>query len=277
MRPPREFAGYVVLGLLGPALFGGSGTARASDPLGPTAVDRAAYPERVVALNAADAEAVARPAPSRKLGRLALTAGVRTDVVTSSGLDPFSDSDALPQSSLALRYLGSPRGGLGFGVGAVWDHGSFSSTARGAPTQLDTDRFSLMFEGRLPLWARLTGIARVAPGVLRRTARVTDPSIPNPPYSTASGLTAEQTLSAVSVDGSLGLDLLVAEARPLRGGALGFWLAGDAGYSYSPGRNVVLATSQGADSTANRTDAPVRLPQLALRGFFFRLAASVSF
>jgi hypothetical protein len=205
-----------------------------------------------------------------------VTAGVRTDVVTSTGLDPFSDSDALAQSSLAARYVVSPRHAPGFGLGLDWDHGSFSSTARGSRTQLDTDRFSLTLEGRLPLASHLFGVARVAPGILRRSARLNDWSLPNPAYSMTSGFTAEQTSSTASVDGSLGLDLLVAEARPGLVAPIGFWLTGDAGYSYSAGRNLVLA-SQAGDPSAGRTDEPIRLGQLALRGFFFRFAVSVSF
>jgi len=208
---------------------------------------------------------------------LVLSAGVRTDLVRSSGLDAFSSSDALAQSSLAVRYLVMPPGhALGFGLGASWDHGSWSSAARGAPTELDTDRLSITLEGRLRLVRRLTAVARVAPGILRRSARLTELSLPDPPYGTASALVAEQVESTASVDGSLGLDLLVAETTRLTAAGVGFWVSADAGYSYSAGRNLVLA-SGGGDAAANRTDDPVRLGQLALRGIFFRFAASVSF
>jgi hypothetical protein len=208
---------------------------------------------------------------------LVLSAGVRTDLVRSSGLDAFSSSDALAQSSLAVRYLVMPPGhALGFGLGASWDHGTWSSAARGAPTELDTDRLSITLEGRLRLVRRLTAVARVAPGILRRSARLTELSLPDPPYGTASALVAEQVESTASVDGSLGLDLLVAETNRLTAAGVGLWVSADAGYSYSAGRNLVLA-SGGGDAAANRTDDPVRLGQLALRGIFFRFAASVSF
>jgi hypothetical protein len=221
-----------------------------------------------------DAEATQPASPSRRA--LVLSAGVRTDLVRSSGLDAFSSSDALAQSSLAVRYLVMPPGhALGLGLGASWDHGTWSSAARGAPTELDTNRLSITLEGRLRLVRRLTAVARVAPGILRRSARLTELSLPNPPFGTASALVAEQVESTASVDGSLGLDLLVAETTRLRAAAVGLWVSADAGYSYSAGRNLVLAS--GGDAVANRTDDPVRLGQLALRGIFFRFAASVSF
>jgi hypothetical protein len=279
MRPPRDVLGFLLLGsfpllamVVGwQAPVWASGLVLDATPAAANDADTA--DTRGMPALGADARAPARPL---RRGRFVVTAGVRTDVVTSTGLDPFSGTDALAQSSLAARYIVSPRHAPGFGVGLDWDHGSFSSTARGASTQLDTDRFSLTLEGRLPLVSHLFGVARVAPGILRRSARLTDWSIPNPAYATTSGLTAEQIKSTASVDGSLGLDLLVAEARPVLGAPIGFWLSGDAGYSYSAGRNLVLS-SQTGDPAAARTDEPIRLGQLALRGFFFRFAASVSF
>jgi hypothetical protein len=279
MRPPRDrlvlsilgsFPLLAVVGWQASASASASGLTLEAPPPATRTADTAEWSMPTVGAEAR------RPDLVPRRGRFVLTAGVRTDLVTSTGLDPFSDSDALAQSSLAVRYVVSPRHAPGFGAGLDWDHGSFSSTARGSRTQLDTDRFSLTIEGRLPLASHLFGVARVAPGILRRSARLTDGSIPDPAYSTTSGLTAEQVLSTVSVDGSLGLDLLVAEAHPGLGAPIGFWLTGDAGYSYSAGRNLVLASEAG-QTPAGRTDEPIRLGQLALRGGFFRLAVSVSF
>jgi hypothetical protein len=207
---------------------------------------------------------------------LALSLGVRTDLVRSRAFDPFSASDDLQQSSLGARYtVHASELGVGFGVGVAWDHGSSTATARSASTALTLDRLSLTVEGRAPLSRHFTALVRVAPGLLRRSTTLTDGSLPNAPYTLASAGTASQTASSVSADASVGMEFLVGrlQAATL---PVGLSLLADGGYSYAPAREVVFS-SAASTAVGGRTDQPVRFGKLAIGGVFFRLAAAVLF
>jgi hypothetical protein len=214
---------------------------------------------------------------------VALSLGLRTDLIRSAAFDPFSETDDLQQLSLAARYTMAPGAAAGsggervlrFGVGFAWDHGNATAMARGGNSTLNTDRMSVALEGQLPLWRQLALVARVAPGLLRRSTTLSEASLPDAPYTTSSMYSAGQVAKSFCADASLGLDLVVGRLQTANIGSLGLAIAADLGYSFAAAKDVVLATGSG--TSPGRTDEPIRLGSMAIGGMFFRFAGAVLF
>jgi hypothetical protein len=277
MSTHRSVKGAVVLSaMMALAISSGSAAAYAAYAA-PNAASTGFLPaeEQAVEGQASAATAGRQEEPPSRLRGLALSLGVRTDLVRSRAFDPFSTSDDLQQSSLGARYFHASELGVGFGVGVAWDHGSSTATARSAATALTLDRLSLTLEGRAPLSRHFTALARVAPGWLRRATTLTDGSLPNAPYATASAGTASQIASSVSADASVGMEFLVGRLQTATLPVVGLSLLADGGYSYAPAREVVFSSA--STGGGGRTDQPVRFGKLAIGGVFFRLAAAVLF
>src|SRR5437773_2483503 len=101
-----------------------------------------------------------------------------------------------------------------------------------------------------------------APGWLRGTASLTDPTIPAP---------LRTTFSTFGGDASLG----AAGRLSPRSSRVGVWLVGDAGYGWAPSQHLALAPALPA---SDRDKAGVTtLADLAPRGVFFRLALALAF
>jgi hypothetical protein len=207
--------------------------------------------------------------------RVTASLGVRADLIRGSSLDPFSAVDDISQSALSVGYLlsGSEREGLALGF--EWNHGTTAATARGSQASLTMDRLTLAIEGRLPLWRRLCGFARFAPGLLRDHISLVDLSAPAGAYGSfaAGGLHQYSWVPAADVSG--GLALRLGELRGTGAPVFGFWLTTEGGYGYAGAHDVVLGSR--VETQPGRVDEPLRLGQLALRGAFLRFRLAVSF
>src|SRR3990170_1296938 len=115
---------------------------------------------------------------------LGLTAalGFRSDLVRSPGLDAFSATDGLPQSALAVWYRAGGDERAGLAVGFEWNHGTTIDRARASETELVLDRLTLTFEGRVPIGTRWAAFGKIAPGLLRDRARISEGSAPGDRY-----------------------------------------------------------------------------------------------
>ena len=218
------------------------------------------------------------PARSAAHG-IGLTAGlgIRSDLVHSGGLDPFSARDGVPQSALSISYRFGDTASPSMAVGFEWDHGALTGTARGAETTLTIDRLSLGLEGRLPLVTRLVAFGRVAPGLLRDHASILDASAPGGAYGGAASGNLQQTTWVAAGDISGGLAYRFTEFHGGAQGApvFGFWLTAEGGYGYAATHDLVL--SPHVETQPGRTDEPLRLGQLAFRGAFLRIRLALSF
>jgi hypothetical protein len=203
--------------------------------------------------------------------------GIRSDLVHSGGLDPFSVKDGVPQSALSISYRWGDTTLPSMAVGFEWDHGVLTGTARGAETTLTIDRLSLGLEGRLPLATRLVAFGRVAPGLLRDQASLLDASAPGGAYGGAASGNLQQTTWVAAGDLSGGLAYRFTEFHGGAQGAsvFGFWLTAEGGYGYAAAHDLVL--SPHVETQPGRTDEPLRLGQLAFRGAFLRIRLALSF
>ena len=131
----------------------------------------------IVALSApapAAAQMIERAATKPKAETWQAAAGVRSMLVRSAGYDPFASNDTLTQLSLGIERLVARSGAFVFAAGIGGDYGQNSSRARGASTQLQVGRISLIAEGRYQPWERGYGFVRFAPGWLGVAATLTD-------------------------------------------------------------------------------------------------------
>jgi hypothetical protein len=112
-------------------------------------------------------------------------------------------------------------------LGIVWENGGKSAQSRGADASLSLQRIAASIEGRFAPRPEVYVVARVMPGLLLGSATVRDDSAP----ADLGG-----TFSAFGVDASAGLGVrLTPVSSPV-----GLWLAGDAGYSFAPARDLSL-------------------------------------
>lgn len=208
---------------------------------------------------------------------LGLTAalGVRSDLVRSLGLDPFSTADGLSQSALSIGYRISGTERAGLALGFEWNHGTTTATARGSEASLTLDRLTLAIEARVGLWQRLSAFGRFAPGLLRDHASLVDPSAPVGAYGGISVGGLQQTKWVPAADLSAGLAFRFGELRGRGAPVFGFWLTTEGGYGYAGAHDLVLASR--VETQPGRVDEPLRLGQLALRGAFLRFRVAVSF
>jgi hypothetical protein len=255
--------------LVGQALAGLAGVATAAPA--PAALPAPASPVL------SDNGSVGPDASFRTPLALTVRLGFRSDLVRSAGLDAFSGKDNIPQSALSVSRRFGPSESFGLALGLEWDHGRTDAISRGADASLVTDRLSVTIEGSVPIRHRLAGFVRVAPGFLHQNASLADRSAPGDPFgSVGSGdgiLRAEAWVPAADV--SAGLDLRLGELDRLGTPLLAFRLTGEGGYGYA--RAQQLALTPNVATQPGRTDEPLRLGDLALRGPFLRIQLGVSF
>ncbi|HLK37366.1 MAG TPA: hypothetical protein VKU41_11480 [Polyangiaceae bacterium] len=199
------------------------------------------------------------PADGRQelIGRLEL--GYRGSFVGSSGFDPFSDNDYLPQFSLEGSRTIFQRGAFSFAPGLALDVGGTSATARGDDTSLSMQRVEVPLEGRLHFGRWGYAFLRVAPGAAVLSAQVQDSNSPQP-------LTKSRWLYATDL--SAGYSWLVwPGAKPW------FWLQAEFGYGFVASERLTLQPS----TQTTPPVAGVDLGDLSLSGPFLRIAAAVSY
>jgi hypothetical protein len=192
--------------------------------------------------------------------------GVRNALIRSSGFDPFSENDHLPQFSMsASRALSKPAArGLGVAVGLGFDVGSSSSFARNADSDITLSRFLLLAEARYHLSPRLYGFGRLAPGASRGTARLREAS--SPAYAPLL-----DSFTTLAVDASAGAAFCVSGMSS----RIGAWLLADVGYGWTPQHHLRLSPDL-AERDSDKV-APLDLGTLAARGVLFRFSFALSY
>ncbi|MEP6652238.1 MAG: hypothetical protein ABJA82_02705 [Myxococcales bacterium] len=218
--------------------------------------------------------APAVPPESQPIG-LTASAGMRSDLVPSAGLDPFAPTDSIPQTALAVGYRFGHDVMSGIGVAFEWDHGNSTATARGTDTTLTVDRLSLGLDARVAIRARLAAFARLAPGLMRHHASFNEPTAPPPAYQEGATGTLQQTAWVPAADLSGGLVLRIGDVRPDQRRIFTFLVVGEGGYGVARAHDLTLAPDH--QPPAGRTDEPVHLGQLAFSGMFLRLYLALSF
>jgi len=192
--------------------------------------------------------------------------GVRSTFVTHPGFDPFSKDNALTQVSLGLARTIWAQDRLSFAPGVIWDYGERSSSARGLNTGLEAHRLALALEGRYHVTPWLYGLARATPGVLRQSVRLEDPTSLAP-------FVSRQWVAAFDV--SAGAAFLVGPHGEGSGVPVGFWIAGEGGYSYAGSTTLVMRPDLAEDDPRRTGD--LNMGTLAMRGAFFRIYGSVTY
>lgn len=219
---------------------GGASEARADDNLHPSAIVRL----------------------PRGGGRWQGSLGLRTALIRSAGFDPFSRNDTLTQLSGSLTRAFGAGPGLVPVVGLVGDIGEAQAGARGVPSSLSLARVSLALEARLAPAGPFYAMARLAPGVMRALADLSDPSVP---------ASLQGQYWAPTVDASVGGGARIT----VPSAPLGLWVLADGGYGWAPARDLVLRPSL-PDSDAGKAGA-VHVGSLAARGAFLRIGVALSY
>jgi hypothetical protein len=193
--------------------------------------------------------------------------GARSSLFRTAAYDPFSATDAFWQVSLAAFRAFPDRAGAGENrfvpaVGFVFENGATAASARSAGAHLSLMRIAAAFEQRFAPARYVYLDARVAPGVLRASATLDDPSAP------AALTTSYWTLC---LDASAGVGVQVSPSAS----SVAFGLRGEGGYGYaSPHAPDLRPALPGAD----RSKAGVTsLGSLALSGPFVRIAMTLAF
>lgn len=212
----------------------------------------------------------------RSLG-LRASVGTRSDLVRSSGLDPFSTGDQLQESALAVGYSFGGSAGSALTLGLEWDHGSTSASARASIAGLTVDRLSVPIEGRMTLTRRLGVFVRLAPALLRDSVSVTEDSAAPGAFTSGPGnsVSFEQKRWVPAADASAGVAGEIFELPRSGMAGVGFWLTAEGGYGWAQSHSLTLRSN--AEGQAGRTDEPLRLGELAVRGAFLRASAAISF
>jgi hypothetical protein len=194
--------------------------------------------------------------------------GARETFVTGAAYDPFSSNNVLPQVSLAAGRAFYASGPLSFAALLGWDWGSTSAEARGADATLVVNRITLGAEGRYHVWRRFYAFGRVAPGALHSTATLKDGVV---------NVDRSANAWAFATDFSLGAAVEFAgedrgaSTRP-RG-----WLGIDGGYAWAQATKLELKAPSSGDPSAPARVEPLSLGELALRGGFLRLTATITY
>jgi len=189
--------------------------------------------------------------------------GWRQGFVSNSGLDPFSENNAVPQFSLGAGRTLLADGNLSLVGMAIWDVGMLESSARGAKTTLAVNRLTLGAEGRYHFVRRLYAFGRLAPGALNWSASLEDG---------VAGLT--QTDSAWSFAGDLSAGAAFEFAGAERGASKRprAWIAFDGGYGWAGSSKLDLKPENEAEAPVRAQ--PLALGELAVRGPFLRFSVS---
>jgi hypothetical protein len=187
-------------------------------------------------------------------------------IVTSAGLDPFSENDVVPHFSTGLGWSFGALGGAKLAAVALLDLGGSEARSRGERSDLAVVRLGLGPELRLPLLGRLYAYGRINPAAVSVSTEV---------HEASSGAQLSAQKWTVGVDSVLGVALRFAEARPQGlAGPIGFFLRFEAGYSWTPALDVRLS-SEGSGAPVRTT--PLVLDELALSGVALRGAFGIGY
>jgi len=203
-----------------------------------------------------------------------LSLGGRTDRLGGDGFAPFSADRWMAESMLGASYRVAGALDRGVTIGASWNHGRASSTARGEEASLELDRLSLSLGAHRAVWKRLTIFGRLAPGVVRLKAALAESAVLNA-GEFGNDTTLSQTHWALAVDAAAGAAFRVVELARPREHLFALWLTAEAGYGLAGSTTLALASNR-AQAPA-QTDVPVHLGSVTPGGAFLNFAAALTF
>lgn len=192
-----------------------------------------------------------------------LDLGVRTQFVSSAGLDPFSEDDVVPQFAAGASWVFLVRDRLSLAAMLGFDYGSLSSHARSSETSLDLMRFTLGPEARYHVLRLLAVTAKLAPTLTREDAEISTSVAPD----------------QAKVAWKLGFDATVGAAVEVFGYGSGasrrprLWLTAEGGYGWTAPTDLTFEPGAGAPQRL----APLELGELSLSGPLFRVTGALSF
>lgn len=221
-----------------------------------------AAPARAQDAAAPDPEAEALGTHQRHL-RLEL--GARTQYVSSAGLDPFSENDAIPQLSLGASYAFWAHDKLSLAGVLGFDYSGWSAQARSADASLNLHRFALGPEARYHVLRVLAVTAKLAPTLTRQAAVLT----------TGVGSDLKDVAWKAGFDATAGVAVEVFGFHSGKSRLPRLWLTGEGGYGWTASNDLVLRPDDAGD--APQRFQPVNLEDLSLSGPLFRITAGVSF
>ena len=191
--------------------------------------------------------------------------GMRTQLVSNAGLDPFSENDVVPQLALGASWGFYANERLSVAAMFGFDYGAISSRARDNATSLDVRRFTLGPEARYHLLRVLALTARVAPTLTRQAAEI------------STGIDSDLQ----HIAWKFGFDATAGAALELYGYRAGtsrkprLWVTAEGGYGWSMPTDMVFEPIE-ADSAPQRL-TPLELEDLSLSGPLFRVTLALSF
>jgi hypothetical protein len=194
-------------------------------------------------------------------------AGARVGKISSSGLDPFSDSDELAQFSVGFGRTLMTAGNFSIAGLFLYDIGGHSDDARGAESDLTVHRLTLGGEARYHFIRQLFVFGRVAPGAIHSIAKIEDRT------AGVQTLAARNWVFATDLSAGAMLELSGWSGNSKKRRA-GVWLTFDGGYGFA-GESELSLTADG-DAGPERAE-PVELGPLALAGPFLRFAAVLTY
>jgi hypothetical protein len=224
----------------------------------PLALAAAALPRPVAA------QWIEQEAANQKPETVQGTIGMRGMLIRSTGFDPFSSNDMLPQVSLSLQHPFTRRSAFGFSAGVGMDYGEANSDARGTPSTFKAWGLSVLLEGRYYARPYAYAFGRLAPGLLRAAAVLNDASSPN-------GNQLADHFDLPALDTSIGAAFRVSgPANPVAA-----WICLEGGYGWARSHHLYLAPAAPPRDQAKL--APVDLGTIDPRGAFMRIALAITY
>jgi hypothetical protein len=215
---------------------------------------------------AAKADTAAPITRASRAPEINLAFGVRSMIIPSAGLDPFSSNNALTQVSLAAGPTLWRSGAVSFAALVQWDFGRLADRARGAASELAIHRLGVGLESRLQLARRLALFAKIAPAAVHASASIADAGADQPLVSRS---------WSWALDTTAGAALMFASTGPRAAPTSRWWFTGELGYGFA-GESAMLFKPE-ADAEDPRTYGAITLPALRPAGALLRFAAAVSF
>jgi hypothetical protein len=194
-----------------------------------------------------------------------IEAGTRVQFVSNQGLDPFAESDVLPQLALGASWGFFASDALSIAAVAGFDYGTSTSHARSNATSLDLRRFALGPEARYHLLRVLALTAKVAPTLTREAAEV------------STGIDTDLQ----SVAWKFGVDATAGAALELYGYHSGtsrkprLWVTAEGGYGWTAAHDMVFEPIEASFAPQRLT--PLELDDLSVSGPLFRITVALSF
>lgn len=206
-------------------------------------------------------------APHRQYVSLGL--GFRAAVVESAGFDPFSESNALPMTTLfgTVTPWASAKP-VSIHLAFEWDYGGSGATARAIPSSIDVHRLALGLEGRYLPISRIALFVRAMPAAIHAGGTVEDVAFTGKLTANAWTWGFDLTGGAAARVGAFG---------PSDAPNASIWIGLDMGYRLAGAASMRLRPGDLTEEDQGRHFGEIPLRDLDLSGFVARLSASVSF